>query len=102
MADQAEILDLIYEAIDTINEDQDDDAKIAKMPETTIYSKGEGVDSLVFIYLVGEIQDLVEDKLGAELNLMDEDAINSAEKPFATVASLAGYIQGLLQQVNAG
>ena len=88
-------LQWVYQAIDAVNRDLDDDAKIEKSPEARLRGEGSAVDSLTIINLLVELETIVEQETGKRLSLMSVEA--GEEKAFATARSLADYVA---EQVN--
>ncbi|HLI83604.1 MAG TPA: hypothetical protein VKV17_06775 [Bryobacteraceae bacterium] len=89
-----DVLQLVYSAIDEVNA-QFDAVIIPKKPEARLLGS-EGVDSVVFLNLVVALEELIEQRRGVSLILVDQDSMALQEHPFRSVESLAGYIAMLL------
>jgi hypothetical protein len=89
-----DVLELVYSAIDEVNA-QFEGIVIPKKPETCLLGS-EGVDSVVFLNLVVALEELIEQKRGISLVLVDQDSMALREHPFRNVESLTGYVAMLL------
>ena len=87
-----EILQLVYAAIDEINEQSVDREPIRKAPETRLLGGLQGVDSLTFVNLVVAIEEQIQSNLGKTVVLVDEDSMGLEEHPFRTVGTMADYV----------
>ena len=94
------IKQVILKAIDTINETLPDDAQIEKSDTSPLYGAGSALDSLGLVTLIAEIEGLVFDETGHQLTLADERAMSQKSSPFLTIASLVGYTERLLREVE--
>ena len=90
-----ETLQIIYEAIDEINEDLDESQKIEKTEETQIFGSGDSLDSLQLVNLITIVEQKIEDVTGEYIPLADERAMSLEESPFKTVGTLREYIDTL-------
>ena len=92
------IIELIYETIDTINEELTGEMKLEKSTHTALLGQGSNLDSLGLINLIVAVEQNVEDKFDKTITLADERAISQQISPFRTVDSLANYIEMLLKE----
>src|SRR5688572_12317963 len=96
-----ETLKLVYEAIDEVNLDLEEGAKIEKSEDTQLFGTGKSLDSLELVNLITIIEQKLEDETGDFISLADERAMSMSESPFKTVGSLNNYIQELLNEDNS-
>lgn len=89
-------LEIIYQAINQVNEQNDNVDKIEKSPETALLGAGSTVDSLTLVNLVVAIEQLVFDRSSKSITLVDESVFSSPENPLSTVGSLAKYLDKLM------
>lgn len=85
-------LDLVYEAIDTVNEQILTGPHLGKTPETALLGEESAVDSLTLVNLVVAVEELVAERLGQTITLVDEDTFTDESRPLATVQSLARLV----------
>jgi hypothetical protein len=87
---------IIDEAIDEINIDQDDSSQIDKFSETPLLSVSSNVDSLALVRLLIAVERLIEEKTGKSVVVVDESAFEAEQSPFMTVGALERHIETLL------
>lgn len=87
---------IIGEAIDEINADQEFSGQIDKSADTPLLSANSNVDSLALVRLLIAVERMVEEKTGKSVVVVDESAFESEESPFATVGALVRHIENLL------
>ena len=85
-------LDLIYEAIDVVNEQILVGPKIGKTADTVLLGEEGTVDSMSLVNLVVAVEELVADRLGQTITLVDEETFTDESRPLATVGSLASLV----------
>lgn len=100
MPTREEILQLIYNALDAVNDMYDDDKKItiSKAEDSLLFNKELALDSLSLINLVVEIEENVDDQYGAEIMLADDRAMSQSVSPFHSFGTLADYVVTLLAE----
>ena len=87
---------IVEEAIDDTNADQDSASQIGKAPDTALLSSSSNVDSLALVRLLIAVERLVEEKTGKSVVVVDESAFESEQTPFATVETLVRHVEALL------
>jgi acyl carrier protein len=90
-------LNIIYTAIDQLNEQSDDGEKIVKDPDTRLFGGDGGIDSLDLVNLVVAIEHHIEDTTGNTVVLVDEQTMAMENNPFHSVATLSTYLENLLE-----
>lgn len=88
--------EIVYEALDEVNEDQVDDAKIPKSLDGLLLSADSNVDSLTLVRLLVTVERLIEERSGKAIVLVDESAFDEGESPFLTVSTLIQHVEKLL------
>jgi acyl carrier protein len=92
-----EMLSLIYTAVDQVNAQILDGAKIEKSPNTRLLDVDSGIDSLSLVNLVVALEQLIYDKTGKSITIADEKILSSPNNPFRTLGSLAAHLETLLK-----
>ena len=87
---------IVDEAIDETNADQDANGQIDKSSETPLLSASSNVDSLALVRLLIAVERLVEEKTGKTVVVVDESAFEAEQSPFTTVGALERHIETLL------
>ena len=95
---KVKILQLIYEAIDVLNEQLPDEEQLEKSSDTKLFGSGSKLDSLGLINLVVAVEQNIEDEFDVTITLADERAMSQETSPFRTVGTLADYIEMLLEE----
>lgn len=93
-----DVLKIIYETIDEINLDLEDDEKIEKSEDALIFSDGSSLDSLGLVNLVTIIEQKIEEETGDFISIADEKAMSTEVSPFRSVKNLKEYIESLLNE----
>tara|TARA_B100001971_G_C18137956_1_gene508708 strand:+ start:404 stop:706 length:303 start_codon:yes stop_codon:yes gene_type:complete len=91
------ILTAIYDAVDQIN-DIDEDYLLDKSTETVLFGKKGSLDSLGLINLVVAIEQNIGDTFDTSIVLANEEAMSKKNSPFRTIGTLADYIGELLEK----
>ncbi len=97
MMTNRDILEIIYEAVDEINEDLPKSKQIAKSPDTALFGKDGKLDSLGLVNLIVGVEGLLDEKSDQAITLADEKAMSQNNSPFRTIGTLSEYILILLE-----
>lgn len=97
MVDDRRIVELIYDALDEINELLPDERKVPKSPETVLMGESGSLDSFGLVNLIVAVEQRIDDAYGVSLTLADERAMSRSRSPFRTVATLRDYVASLLK-----
>jgi acyl carrier protein len=95
-----EVLAVIYTAMESLNEELDDDQKIPLAPDTKLFGTDAMIDSLSLVSVIIDVESGASDALGFSVVLTDDRAINEPVSPFTSPEALANYIL-ILQAENA-
>ena len=97
--DRNQVVEMVYKAIDEINEQREDTGIIIeKNIDSTIFGTGGSLDSLGLVSLIIALEQVVLDDCGVEIILADEKAMSLEDSPFKTVSSLVDYVCSLLDE----
>lgn len=88
----------IYRAVDATNEERPKGKALEKSPQTALFGKGGGLDSLGLVSFIVEVEQQVEEALGVSITLADERAMSQQQSPFRTIESLARYVSLLVEE----
>lgn len=91
-----DILLIIYDAIDDLNLDLNDEEKIEKSESTEIFGSNSRIDSMGLVNLITVIEEKLEEKTGKFISIADEKAMSLSSSPFKNVLSLKNYIEDLI------
>jgi hypothetical protein len=90
-----EALRLVYEVIDTVNARLPAARRLSKSPATVIAGPAGALDSLGIITFVVTLEERVADAIGAPVQLLDDSSFIDEHGAFATVDTLATFLEGL-------
>ena len=97
MVNEENILNAIFSAIDTVNDDLSKKRKISKSIDENLYGKNGCLDSLGLVNLIVALEEEIEDEFDIALVLTDEKALSQKNSPFQSIRSLSNFI---LNQLN--
>jgi len=89
-------LEIVYAAIDGVNEQLEDDEKIIKALGTLIFGSEGGVDSLTIVNLVVAVEEEIHVRSGKSVTLVDEEVLAKDVGPFHSVETLAAHVESLM------
>jgi len=89
-------LDILYSAIDELNEQLEEDERVVKALDSPILGSDDGLDSLSVVNLVVAIEQEIMSQTGQSVVLVDEKAMESDAHPFRDVKALAAHIERLI------
>lgn len=95
---KAEILNLIYDVIDTLNQQFDGEKVIEKQPTTVLFGKNAVIDSLELINFIVLTEQKIEEHFNVHIILADERALQMHSNPFENIQSLTKYIEVLCHE----
>jgi acyl carrier protein len=98
MADHDQILRWIYRAIDDVNVELGPGKQLSKKPDTLLFGPRSELDSLALVSLIVACEQRIYEEAGVSLSIADDRAMSRENSPFRSVASLAQYIQNLLDE----
>lgn len=90
-------LDIVYAAVDVVNEQIVDGPKIPKSPDTILLGDDGVIDSLTLVNLVVAIEDHLASKQGVSVTLVDEETFSSEDQPLRSIQSLAQLVERKMQ-----
>lgn len=93
-----DIKELLKEALEELNEQLDDDEKVEFSEETRFIGSSACIDSITFVTLISIIEELIEDKLGKTVHLVNEKAFSQKRSPFYSIETMTEYIEELVKE----
>ncbi len=92
------IREILKEAIDELNEQLDDNEKVVFGEDTRFIGSHACIDSMGFVTFISIIEELIADKMGKNIQLVNEKAFSQKHSPFYSIETLANYIETLLNE----
>ena len=92
------IYSLIYRAIESQNALMHVPVDASRGIETHLFGEGGQLDSMGLVSLIVSVEEEVESEFGLNLILASDRAMSVRRSPFATVGSLADYVESLMAE----
>ena len=93
--ERKKIQQIIFDAIDMVNNLRADDDQIPASETTELYGTEGHLDSMGLVGFLMDIEESMQDE-GFEISLSDERAMSQRNSPFKNVTSLVDYIEKLI------
>jgi acyl carrier protein len=97
----ADIIQIIFDAIDMANHALEDERKIPLSEQTELFGINGNLDSMGLVALLIDIEESLLDH-NIQISLSDERAMSQSQSPFRTVETLAGFIESLIESDDNG
>jgi acyl carrier protein len=87
------ILKLVIAQAEELNEQLDNKIPVESGVDAHLFGGDAGIlDSITLVTLIVEVEQSIEDEIGASIILADEKAMSQKNSPFATIGALTDYI----------
>lgn len=100
MAAKSKIIEIIYENIDEINEQNG--INIPKDINARLFGRESELDSLGLVNLIINIEEKVNEVYNTSITIANEKAMSQKNSPFRTVETLAEYVDLLIKEEQNG
>ncbi len=97
MINTDEIIQVIFQAIDELNEQLPKEQRLDKSVDMELFGSGGNLDSLKLVSLMTTLEQKIDEKFGITLTLFDHLASSEDDNPFINVKSLADFIASILE-----
>jgi acyl carrier protein len=94
----ARVQAIVYEAIENLNSELDEDQRIACSPETLLFGGESTIDSLSLVSVIIDVETAVGEAFDRPIALTDDRAMTREVSPFTRVSNLTDYIVELLSE----
>ena len=95
---EAIVLDVIYKALKSLNQERGPTEQISVGPDTCLFGDGSALDSLSLVSVIVDLEMLVSDQFGKTISLTDDRAMSRNPVPFSNVTALKAYLLELLAE----
>lgn len=92
MPDRSEIETLVLESVRLLAEDFEIAALQSADTNSALYGNNGALDSMALVNLIADIEEVIDEKFGASIALVDEKAMSAKNSPFRDVSSLVDAI----------
>jgi len=93
--ERTQIQQIIFNAIEMVNNLRDDDDQIPVSESTELFGTNGHLDSMGLVGMLLDIEESMQDE-GFEISLSDDRAMSQKNSPFINVNTLTDYIEMLL------
>ena len=93
----SEIEAIIFAALAALNAERAPDDQIEISETTLLFGAGSRLDSLQLVSLITDVEVALNTEHDLEVSLADDRALERAESPYTTVATLRDYVLELTQ-----
>jgi acyl carrier protein len=97
---EEKVKEIICEAIEELNEQLHADKKIEYSENLKLIGTKAIMDSITFVTLIAITEDLISEKLGKNIMIVNDKAFSRERSPFYSVTALSNYIIELLTEVK--
>lgn len=96
------VAELVYAAVDDLNELLPADKHLNKSPETPLLGPDTRLESLDLVDLIIGIEQRLQDELKLVVTLVDEKAMSLQRSPFRTLESMTDYVAQIVAHKSDG
>ena len=94
----SKVQEAVIEYIKEFNDTLENPVDLSKGVDSVLFGVGGTLDSVDFVSLVVDIEQMVEEKFGCIVGLADARAMSQKNSPFRTVGTLSKYIESRLEE----
>lgn len=98
MSENERIVQVIFSALDKVNQELPKGQQLEKSADTVLYDDSGVLDSLGLVTLIVAIEEGIEEEFEVIVALANEKSFFQKVSPFKTVETLVGYISSLLEE----
>jgi acyl carrier protein len=92
MVDVARIRALVLQSVTAVNELRSVQTRFRTSDDMELYGTGGVLDSLELVNLVVDLEQRLDEQMGAVVTLTDERAVSQRNSPFRTVPALIDFV----------
>jgi acyl carrier protein len=96
------VLKVIYASVSDLNQQLPREQKIEPSPATVLFGAGGRLDSLGLANFIVITEQKLDEALGFQIDLTENDPFSAATGHFRTIQSLATYISELVAKKSEG
>ena len=98
MSEEETVRTLVLEALNAVNQLRPVGNRFAVADDMLVYGGGGVLDSLELVHFVVDVEQRLEEQLGAVVTLADERAVSQKRSPFRSVGSFVDFVIGRLAE----
>jgi|ERR1700722_308628 len=93
-----DVLPVVYKALDELNQQRARNQRLQASPDCVIFGDGGNLNSLELSNFIVLMEQLVQEKFGAEIDLTENDPFSPESGHMRTAATLAAHISNLVRE----
>ncbi len=97
---QEQVKTIVFHAVDEINQDLKDNAKLNKSLDTILFGQGAKIDSMALVSLIVAVEEGISDEFGVAVTLANEKALSMAHSPFKSLGSMIDYVFDIVSETD--
>ncbi|HEY8004360.1 MAG TPA: hypothetical protein VIE16_09035 [Phenylobacterium sp.] len=91
---------IIFEALESLNQELEEDERVEIGPTTALFGPDAKLDSLSLVSVIVDVETALTIKWGVPISLTDDRAMSREVSPFDDVGTLSDYILELLAEIS--
>ncbi len=101
MTNNERITNVVYKAVDELNQQLPKGSQIEKTLDAPLYGASGKLESLDFVTFIMEVEENMKQELGTDLTIADENLLSKEKSPFSSLRTLIEYLDETLTKENA-
>ncbi len=93
---------IVVKSIEELNETLDNKVDTNFVENTALYGENGVLDSIALVSLIISVEEKVQDELGVNIILANDQAMSQRNSPFLTIGSLSSYVKVLIEKEQYG
>ena len=100
MMNSNEIEAVIFAALNSVNNERDEDNKIEISSKTALFGTDAVLDSLDLVSVIVDVETAIFEQSNHDVSLSDDRAMNQEVSPFRDVETLVAYVKLVLSEAE--
>ena len=88
----------VYPVVDEIKQSLPAETEFPQSPSTLLFGTGAVLDSINLVNFILAVEERIELLSGQQIRLVTENALSRSKSPFRTLATIAAYIDELMDK----
>jgi hypothetical protein len=97
---EAQLLTLVLSLADEMAADLDEPVDVAAGADAPLFGAGAPLSSIALVALVAGLEQEIDDRFGAMVELADDRAVSQSRSPFRTAGALASWAATLVREAS--
>ncbi len=93
-----DVLPVVYKALDELNQQRSRSQRLAATPDCALFGESGNLNSLELANFIVLMEQLVQEKFGAEIDLTENDPFSPESGHMRTAGTLAAHIATLVRE----